>query len=201
MACRDCVARACCLYSCAGLENITIQTGLLPAAWGNMTRLQSLLLSYNASTPHPTSSLSLPGSWAGFSSLQRLSMSNWRLEAGLPSLWSSIQSLQELRFRNVTFCCAVNNAVPPTWGSLTNLTTFLLDDVKGLTGNLPDVWYTDSSTLQVLHLRAVLGLTVSWSNMTSLLFSSAPITGKLLRSLTLDGFNLTGSMVAAASSG
>jgi hypothetical protein len=176
--------------------------GMLPAAWGNMTRLQSLSLSYNASAPHPSSTLSLPSSWSGLSSLQRMSVSNWKLDGGLPSLWSSMMSLRDLRFRNVTFCCSLNYTVPMTWGSLSNLYTFLLDDVRGLTGTLPSVWYTGSSTLQVLHLRAVPGLTVSWSNVTSLLFSAAPpMTGRLLRSLTLDGLNLTGSMVPAASSG
>lgn len=163
-----------------------------------MTRLQSLVLSYNASASHPAStSLRLPDSWAGLSGLQRLSLSNWKLTAGPPSLWASMQGLRELCFTNMSFCCGTGIVLPAGWSSLTNLVTLVLDNVKGLTGTLPGTWLTGLNSLETLQLSSVPGLNVTRADMDS--FLTAPRASGGVRSLALDGFNITGSLFAVPS--
>lgn len=177
----------------AGLDNVTIVGGILPPEWGNMTRLRSLSLNFSDTARQATTpAVSLPTSWSGLASLERLSLSNWVITGTPPSTWSSLASLRELSLKNITFCCGAGLVLPPSWGGLPALTKLMLEEVKGLSGSLPSTWVTGLANLTVLLLKGLPGVAVATADMVALMSASRTSGG--LQSLALEGFNLTGTL-------
>jgi hypothetical protein len=182
----------------AGLDNVTIVGGVLPPEWGNMTRLRSLSLNFSAAARQATTpAVSLPTNWSGLASLERLSLSNWVITGSPPSTWSSLTSLKEFTLRNVTLCCGAGLVLPASWGGLPALTRLVLDNVKGLSGDLPNTWVTGLTNLTLLQLKGVPGVAVATADMVALMNASRASGG--LQSLALEGFNLSGALPPVSS--
>lgn len=164
--------------------------GSLPAVWSNMTRLEWLSLSLNASGPYGT----LPANWSSLSALRSLYIGNANLTGGLPSTWSALMSLRELKLQGVTFAALASNgtALPASWSMLDSLETLVFNDVRGLAGPLPASWLTGFKNLTTLHLQAVPGLNVTSAVVPGLL--NAMKTANGLQSLALTGLNMSGTV-------
>lgn len=185
------------VHACAGFDNVTIVGGILPSEWGSLTRLQSLSLSFSASARQSATPVSLPASWSSITSLQRLDLTNWAITGSPPLTWSSLYNLRELSLRNVSFCCGTGITLPPSWSGMGNLTRLVLEDVRGLSGSLPQTWVTGFTNLTALQLRGLPGLVVTAADMAGLLNASRASGG--LQSLALEGFNLTGPLPSVTS--
>lgn len=187
----------------ADLSGASVLAGTLPAAWANLTRLQSLAVSLNGSGSGP-----LPASWGNMSALRSLSISDATFSASGATLdaWAAVGSLARLVLRNVTFV-APAVSLPASWSSqLPKLSELVLDRVTGLLGGLPLSWLPAFPQLASLQLKALPDLNISLADVSALLgsrtagsingSSSSSSAGGLIV-LSLEGLRLSGPLPPA----
>jgi hypothetical protein len=141
------------------LQGTVLVAGPLPISTGDVSNLQVLRISGG-----PNNLGSLPQDWSIFPELNELSLYNMDLSGALPAEYSDMVSLSKLGLYNITFADGLAQ-LPADWSNL-QVTQFVLNNIKGLSGSLPSSWsgggWPQLVNLSVQHVPSLFATLDDW---------------------------------------